>query len=448
LNKLRNRLWDRLDTSIWFVPVIISVVAVVLAFTMVSLDRWIAQLQWQWQWLQALRIGADGVRQVLTVTTGATMTITGVVFSVTVVSLTLASNQLGPKVLRNYLRDTGNKMVLGLFVGAFLYGLLVLASIDTQQDYFVPTFSAFISLAWTIAAIAGLIYFIHNIATMIQADYVIALIGEDLNEVIEKSLVSNDNDLQTRACEQEWTVVTKGLCAQPICALESGYIQSIDYDGLTVLATRYGCFLEIGKRAGHFVVQGVSMGTCFSVEETTDDLQDKFLTFITLARQRTPLQDIEFEIEQLLQIALKALSPGINDSSTGITCIDWLSAALGSMARCTFPSFCFRDAKNTLRMVAYGINFAGLVDTVFDPLRQSARGNEMVTVRLLEALDAVMTVAENSEYRAALLRQAELIHQSAMEAIPSPADRQAVSERFDRCQQKLDAQEPVGYRRS
>lgn len=430
-----SRLWERLDTSIWFVPVIISVVAVILAITLLGLDHAIARLQWQW--LEQFHIGADGMRQVLTVTTGATMTITGVVFSVTMVTLALASNQLGPKILRNYLRDTGNKAVLGLFVGAFLYGLIVLASIDTRQDYFVPVLSVFISLVWTIVAIAGLIYFIHNTAIMIQADHVIAVIGKDLNEAIDRTLVENVASSPVQPCKPEWTIIKKGLLAQSIYTTKSGYVQSIDYDGLTRITAEHGCFLKIEKRAGQFVVQGVRIATCFSTKRVADDLKNKVLANVILASQRTPLQDIGFEIEQLLQIALRALSPGINDPSTAISCIDWLSAALGRMAGFAFPSYCFRDTDDTLRVVACGVNFAEIANAIFDPLRQCTRGNELVTLHLLDTLNNVIAVAKFTEYRAVLFRQSKLIHESAMESITCSADRKIVTERFRRSQQAL-----------
>ena len=179
-------LWDRLQTTIWFIPAVLALAGLVVAMLLVNLDLRIDTSDWAW--LKVFKIGTAGVRQVLAVTTGATMTITGVVFSISVVTLTLAANQFGAKLLRNYLSDSRNKAVLGLFVGSFVYGLIVLASIDSDSGEHVPTLAFMVSLILTLLSIAGLIYFIHNISTSIQADRLIAVIGRDLSTTIANTL--------------------------------------------------------------------------------------------------------------------------------------------------------------------------------------------------------------------------------------------------------------------
>ena len=169
LTEKSSKLWDYLKVSIWVLPLAMSFAALVLAVVMLEVDVRYGHVPWKWA--AVLRIDAAGARQVVAVITGAMMTITGVVFSVTIVALTLASNQFGPKVLRNYLRDTGSKFVLGLFVSTFVYGLLVLASVDTTHGGFVPLWSMVVNITLAVLATGGLIYFIHNISTAIQADH-------------------------------------------------------------------------------------------------------------------------------------------------------------------------------------------------------------------------------------------------------------------------------------
>lgn len=432
-------LWDTVRVSSWIIPFVMSLLAVLLALSMLALDQ--QGRGGLWGWAEHLSIDGAGVRQVVSVTTGAMMTITGVVFSVSVVVLTLASNQFGPKVLRNYLRETGNKVVLGLFVATFIYGLIVLASVDTGSDRFVPFWSMLLSVGLTLLAMGGLIYFIHNISTEIQADRIIARIGEELDASIDRILVSPGGGASSpQGCpgRQAWPARSQELPVQELRSPQSGYIQSIDYAGLAMLACEFACLLEVTRRAGHFVIARAPLVRCFCRDDLSDQQVSRVFEHVMFGRQRTPVQDIEFSIEQLVQMAQRALSPGINDSLTAITCIDWLSAALGRMSVCEFPGVYFCDGNGALRVSASGFSFQGAVEAAFDPLRQSARGNEMVTIRLLESLCRIMSVADQADYRAMLFRQADLIHRSALESIPSETDRDAVGRRFGNCRALLD----------
>ena len=435
LTEQGSSLWDKLKVSNWVVPLAMALSALALAVAMLEFDAHFETLRWNWT--SVLRIDAAGVRQVFAVTTGAMMTITGVVFSVSVVALTLASNQFGPKVLRNYFGDTGNKVVLGLFIATFVYGLLVLASVDTRGEEFVPVWSMVVGLILTVLAVGGLIYFIHNISKAIQADHVIALIGEELDNSIDKMLTPCEEDHNSAAsrCRQEWSMQLKELTERAVNSPQSGYIQSVDYNGLAELAAKADCFLAVNRRAGHFVLEHSPLINCYSTQALPDETVDKLFEHIVFGRQRTPIQDIEFSVEQLVQVALRALSPGINDSLTAITCVDWFSAALGRMSRCVFPSYYFRDKDDTLRIAGNGFSFEGAVDAVFDPLRQNSRGSVMVTIRLLEALDQIICVACRPGYCATSFHHAELIYQVAMESLPDTADREAVSRRFEACKQ-------------
>ena len=435
LTEQRSSLWDMLKVSNWVLPLAMALSALALAVAMLEFDARFDTLRWHWT--AVLRIDAAGVRQVFAVTTGAMMTITGVVFSVSVVALTLASNQFGPRVLRNYFGDTGNKVVLGLFIATFVYGLLVLASVDTRGEDFVPIWSMVVGLVLTVLAVGGLIYFIHNISNAIQADHVIALIGEELDSSINSMLTPCEADQNSAesACRQEWSRRRKELTAHAVGSRQSGYIQSVDYNGLAELAAEADCYFAVNRRAGHFVLEHSPLISCYSSKALPNEIVDKLFERIIFGRQRTPIQDIEFSVEQLVQVALRALSPGINDSLTAITCVDWLSAALGRMSHCIFPSYYFRDKDDSLRVAGNGFSFESAVNAVFDPLRQNASGNVMVTIRLLEALDQIIHIACRPGYCAILFRHAELIYQVATESLPNAADREAVSQRFESCKQ-------------
>lgn len=423
------RLIDRVNTSIWFVPSAMGLTGVVLAFLMLHLDRGHADISWEW--LRLMQIGADGVRQVFSVTTGSMMTITGVTFSISIVALSLASNQFGPKILRNYMSDSVNKIVLGLLIGTFVYGLTVLAFIDGQGEGYIPLFATLVNLALTVIAIGGMIYFIHNISKSIQAEQIIGLIGKELDDVINKTLYK-DPPAGANFTADQWQQLADRLPAFPLPCCANGYIQTIDYAALASRAQALDCYIRVDARAGKFVIERAPIGEYYAQHELDDEALRQLQALIVSGRERTPVQDIEFALDQLVQVALRALSPGINDPYTAMTCIDWLSAALAKMSTCAFPPPYVTDADDELRLAVDNFTFAGAVNTIFDPLRQNARGNEMVVIRLLEAIAAITSVTENEAWQDCLLQQAEMIYTAARDDIFQHADREAVKQRYRR----------------
>ena len=426
-NQFLARVIDRINTSIWLVPSVMGLAGVVLAFVMLHLDR--GQAHVAWEWLRLMQIGAEGVRQVFSVTTGSMMTITGVTFSISIVALSLASNQFGPKILRNYMSDHANKIVLGLLIATFIYGLTVLAFIDGQGEGYIPLFATIVNLVLTVTAIGGMIYFIHNISKSIQAEQIIALIGRDLDRAIDRTLYAEaPNGAHFAAAD--WQRLTDGLQAFPLTGGASGYVQTIDYDGLAAQAKALDCYIRIDTRAGRFIIERGRVGEYYARRALDDDTLQQLRCLIATGRERTPIQDIEFALDQLVQVALRALSPGINDPYTAMTCIDWLSAALAKMGTRAFPPPYMTDPDGELRLAANNFTFAGAVNAIFDPLRQNARGNEMVVIRLLEAIAAIIGVTGNAAWQDCLLRQAGMIHADAQDSIVQRADRDVVEQRY------------------
>ena len=431
-------IWDRLQTTIWFIPALLALAGVVSAVLLVNLD--LRTDAAGWAWLDIFKIGKTGVRQVLSVTTGAMMTITGVVFSVSVVTLTLAANQFGAKILRNYLSDSRNKAVLGLFVASFLYGLVVLASIDSDSSAPIPALAFMASLILTLLAIAGLIYFIHNISTSIQADRLIAVIGANLSNTVSATLAAPGEGADTALLSEKWALAVRGNAGVSVRADRSGYVEYIDYDALIEIARRSQCAIDIHIRPGAFVIQGNPVATVHALGADTAVTAADVNRHISLGTQRTDVQDLEFSIMQLLQIAQRALSPGINDSLTAISCIDWLSAALACMAERRFQAQYLTDADNTVRLMIHAFDFAGATDAIFNPLRQNARGNEMVTIRLLEAIGAVMRVSCERAYLQELRRHADLIIRTAKAYFPDADDITETERRHADCMAAFEHQ--------
>ena len=425
--------WDSLRSSFWFVPTTMACLAVALAVAAVEIDKtvgddWLARLGWIYSG------GAEGASLLLGTVAGSMIAIAGTVFSMTLVALSLASSQLGPRLLRNFMRDTVNQVVLGTFVATFLYCLLVLRTIRRADEVaFVPHLSVSIGLLLAMVSIGVLIYFIHHVSVSIQADEVVARVGTELKDGIDRLfpgqlgqpksevLSASGNAALPAAFERE---------ARPVGALEDGYLQLIDADALMVLANEEDLLLRLERRPGHYLVRGQTMVMVWPGERVTEALVEKLNGAFVFGNQRTSTQDVEFPVRQLVEIAVRALSPGINDPFTAVVCVDRLGSALCSLAQRDLPSPLRFGADGRLRLVAQGSTFAGIVDTAFNQIRQSARSNPAVAIRMLDAISQIAGQLQHAQHAACLQRHADMIIRGAREAVPEAEDRLAVEVRY------------------
>jgi uncharacterized membrane protein len=426
---MRSRLanfWEMLSSSLWFVPAMMTVAAFALAIAGIAVDdRVIRQSGWTYGG------GPEGAREVLSAIASSMITVAGVAFSVTIVALTLASQQFGPRLLRNFMRDRGNQVVLGTFIGTFTYSLIVLRTIRSEGSEFVPQLSVTVSIALALASLGVLIYFIHHVAVSIQAPKVIAMVAEDLTEGIDR-LFPEKLGRPVGAAEQDLRpeLVADFLrAAQTIPCPRTGYLQSIENDRLTEFATENNLVFLLPCRPGDFLIEG---GKLIHVKpgvekEVVEKIQDCFI----LGDERTHLQDIQFTIHQLVEVAVRALSPGVNDPITAINCIERLAAALCRLAQRAMPSAYRYDDEGRLRiLVAKPVRFGELVDGAFNLIRQHARSSAAVTLRLLEAIILIAEHAQREEDRAALSKQAVMIERGSHDGLREECDREEVQERF------------------
>ena len=405
-----------------------TVVAVALSFATIALD-WVVQerllRQIQFIWIG----GTEGARQLLSTIAGSMITVAGVVFSITIVVLTLASSQFGPRLLRNFMRDRGNQIVLGTFIATFTYCLLVLRSIHGDGgSNFVPYISVTFGIVLSLFSVAVLIYFIHHVSVIIQAPTVIAMVSAELQEVIERLFPEKLGKAPVKPLNAQIPEDFESN-AEPIRALETGYLQAIDSDRLLEVALENDLLVRVNYRPGQFVVAGSPLLNASPRANVSKELSIKFNEAFVLGPYRTPTQDVEFCIDQLVEVAVRALSPGVNDPFTAVNCVDRLGAALCQLSERDIPSPYRFDEKNRLRVIAYPMNFADLTAASFNQIRQYGRESVSVTIRLLETLLVVARRVTRKEDREALLRQASMI-QRGSQALAEGWDRQAVTERY------------------
>lgn len=444
--------WESLDTTFWFLPTIMVAGAIFLSLATIHLDKatvysnWIATLGW------TFTRGPEGSRAVLSTIAGSMMTIVSVTFSITIVALQLASSQFGPRLLRNFMRDRGNQVAIGTFIATFTYCLLILRTINNgpggEDQAFVPHISVTVGLLMSLASLGVLIYFIHHAAESIQAENVIGAVSNDLIQAIDRLYPGEAGGQapgSAPAAEKPRPPESFARDSRPIAAPASDYLQAIDVDRLLALATDRDVVISVDRRPGEFFFEGGRLARAWPRDRVDDDLADAVRGAFYFGSRRTLTQDVEFAIDQLVEVAVRALSPGVNDPFTAINCVDRLGAGLCRLTGRAIPSPYRLDEAGALRVIADASTVEGIVNAAFHQIRQAARNDASVTIRLLETIAAVARHTADPAFRGPLRTQAEAIHRGSQAGLPDPTDRAEAAGRFAEAIAALDgaAREPI-----
>jgi uncharacterized membrane protein len=379
---------------------------------------------------------------VLSTIAGSMMTIASITFSITIVALQLASSQFGPRLLRNFMRDRGNQVAIGTFIATFTYCLLVLRTINgSENDPFVPHIAVTVGLLLALASLGVLIYFIHHAAESIQAENVIAAVSRDLHHAIDalypedlgadppESIEDRAERTLPDAFERE---------SRPIGSPVSNYLQAIDLNRLLGLAVEHDMVLSIEQRPGRFFFKGGDLVRAWPGGQVDDDVADAIRGSFYFGSRRSLSQDIEYAIDQLVEVAVRALSPGVNDPFTAINCIDRLGAALCSLAERKMPSPYRFDDERRLRVVTETSSVPGIFDAAFHQIRQASFGDASVTIRLLETLAAIARQTTDPVFRGAIRRHADAVHRGSQDGLKDPMDRHDADRRHRQVIEILD----------
>jgi uncharacterized membrane protein len=424
--------WRRevLRTSLWFVPSLEVVAAIGLFIGTLAADRAAYRGEFALPgWV--ISGSADAARQILTTIAAAIITVVGVVFSIILVTLTLASTQFGPRMLRNFIRDRGTQLTLGTFVATFVYSVLVLVSIGTgSHGEFVPHIGVTVTLGLMVIDLAVLIYFIHHTAISIQLPQVIASIAADLAEAIEEQGSADNRPEQERGPSSAELLNRAEAGGGVLLAPESGYLQFIKHQNLVKLATKADAVISLEHRPGHFIVTGHRFATVWPPEAAPLIRQALGRAHI-IGPYRTLTQDVSFGIDQLVEIAIRALSAAVNDTFTALTCIDWLGENLCKIVSRWHPTRVHRDAEGYIRVISAEPSYDRLVQRSFEKIRQSSMGMPAVMIRELEALTRIMTETTNDGQRRVLLEQAAMIDRANERSVPEAADRADIRRRYE-----------------
>ena len=452
MNKLK-KLWLDLNSSLWFLPGLIVTGSVILALGLVEFDKDIGG-NWLNGYPRLFGVEPSGSRDMLGTVAGSMITVAGIVFSIVIVALSLASTQYTPRILRNFMRDQINQVVLGVFVGIFTYCIVVLRTIRGGDDehVFVPSVAVITGVLLALVGIGFLIYFIHHIAVSIQASTIIATVCDETIEVIDELFPHRMGENAPAAELVRLEEFSAGLNWQIIPATKTGYIQNIDIDNLLDFTRAREIIVRMEHGIGEFIVSGAPLAAVVAYRdgdkiETDEQTIKRFNNLYSVDNFRTIDQDVAYGIRQIVDIVMKALSPGVNDTTTAIICIDYLTAIISHLAAHPFPTH-FRYADQRLHVIAKSPSFENLINLAFNQTRQNARDNIAIILRSLHALEQIalrlrdetdlhnkkikLSLAERQSRLENIARHLRMFADEARENVKSEDDRAQVEKNLNK----------------
>ena len=414
------RRWlGELAETFWLVPAGLIVVGILAAVVLVHFDRtgqiprWLIEGEWVYNG------GGTGARTLLGAIAASTIGVAGTVFSITIAALSLAAGQMGPRLLRNFTHDRGVQVTLGAFLGTFSYAIMVLRSVRTQDEgAFTPHLSLTVGILLAFVCVATLVYFVGHMAGRINVDTVVELVSEDVRRAIERLTV--DRQGTAPPAIDFWQE------AQPnMGGTGRGYLQELDAAGLADWAAKHRTVIRLLVRPGDYVFPGAPNAL---VAPPVEGVAEAISRSIALGSTRASSSDIEFAVRQLVEVAVRALSPGINDPHTAISVLDRLGSALCDLTPLYLPTgvYAFNGA---VALVVPSVDYDGLVDAMFHMIRQNAAGSVPVLARMIEVLTSVASCERDPARGESLQRHADLVLEDAERNVKGSADLRDIRQR-------------------
>ncbi len=437
MNRLRD-FWLWLSSTLWFIPGTMVVVSVLLAVALTALDVVIGH-DWTEDHPLFFGVGAEGARGMLSAIAGSMMTVASLTFSLTISTLATASSQYTSRLIRNFMRDRYNQFVLGYFVGLFAYCLVVLRTIRGGDEgrEFIPAIAVMAGLVLALVSIGVLIFFIHHIASSIQAATILERVTGETLAALATWFPQEMGQPARPGTEIPQKAEAPGTVWHAITADRTGYVRSVDEQALLDLATRNDTVVRMEVDVGGFVSRHGVLCTIARVKPLDEALLRGLRGAFGVGGSRTVQQDPAFGVRQLVDIGLKALSAGVNDTTTGVMCVDYLGAVLECITRRNIPEQ-LRAQDGTLRVIAKGRSFEGLVGLCFDQIRLCAGENVAVQVSLLRAFTHAARQTGDPARRRVLLGHAERVAEVADRTLQFDHDRAQVRAALEPCLAQLD----------
>jgi len=418
--------WDRLKVSFWFAPVVMSLGAILLAWLMYWVDTRIPDY-----FLVSSRLILAGspaqLRTSLLSMATTTLTTAGVVFTLLTLPLSTVAAQYGSRLLRVFLGDRTTQLVLGMFTATFVYCLAAALSIPpVEVEAQSPQITASVGLLLMLGTFASLIILVQHISTMLQAPNIAAAAGAELRDVVLAELPEvSSAESQPGSDRLDSLVDADGY---PVRIRQAGYIQYIDPVGVISVARENDLVIRLLCKPGCFVRVGEPVSLVWPANRLNEELEGQIRHAFLIGNARTPTQDIAYAINQLVEMAVRAMSPAINDPFTAMTCLDHIGNGLALFVRQGGKASHNYDEKGKLRLILDPVTFAELLDAAFDMLRHCSIENASVLMRMLEVIDVVGRDTDSPEARQELIRHIKLIREESETGALIEKDRQRIQQ--------------------
>ena len=323
------------------------------------------------------------------------MTVVSIVFAILLMTLTLASMQFSPRIIISFSRDRVTQWTLGIFLGTFLYCTAALPACRFLPHPVAPVATVMGAILLAIACVGWLLFFIHHISRAISVNYIVDRIASETEAVIDETLPWPRQQARISAHDPRM----EGLAGTVVLSETSGYIRFVDTTRLVLLAKLHHVRICVHRRVGQFIPAGTPLLVLSKTGTTADQALVELLGAFDLGPSRTLQQDVEFGVLQIVDIALKAISPAVNDPTTAIGCIDQLSRILIRFASRESPSPLLYDPPGVVRVRVPWLGFDGLLTSAFEQIRMYSKGDVAVSLRLLRALGDIGMTTQDPEYR-------------------------------------------------
>ncbi len=384
LVKHPTRLRSQRDVNLWRIPLRLSFAAVALfAITLIPdiFDKYHVIHIPSWLTMGSI----DDARAILSAMMGAVATVLALIFSVALLVLSMVATLFGPRLLYRFLQDWVTQVTIGLFMGTFVYICLVfLVTHQDPQSSFIPQISLITSWVLVVLSFAFLVYYSHRIATSIQNPDMIGAIVDDLYVAAGSAHASGPGE-GTGPTPDDAEILSRAETGAIVTCAKSGYLQHVDHGALVAAARAVDALIVLRFRPGQFLLRGEPLAAIVPADNA-QVLEAAVHRGIHIGRHRTLTQDSEFGIAQVVEIAIRALSPAVNDTYTGVACVDWLGDALLTLAERPPLEGNWYDTDSRLRVWMPSVRLERLVKLAFDQIRQASTTTPAVLIRQLESI--------------------------------------------------------------
>jgi len=418
-------------------PLLIALVFGAVGAILSSAEEYIPELD---AWIPEVLFPAHQDPQVaLSILSGiasSIMTVVSIVFAILLMTLTLASTQFSPRILVSFVRDRATQWTLGIFLGTFSYCMAALPSVRSVPKPYVPVLTVLIAMVLALVCVGWLIFFINHISHSISVNHIVDRIAGEALLVIDQ-LMPHPRGTYERS---ELPTLPRQGRERVIVSRKSGYLRFVDVAFLVECAKTFGVQITLDRRVGHFVPAGAPLLRVVDAGRVTPEREARLLTAIDIGPTRTLQQDVEFGVIQIVDIALRAISPAVNDPTTTINCIDQLSRIMIVWTSRAAPPSSLYAPPYVLRVVVPWISYEGLLDTAFEQIRHYAKSDIAVSLRLLRAFDDMALARASHTELQSLIRRARRVVEGCERNLDKEDDVLPMRRRLARLEGRLQTQ--------